>query len=229
MIKVDKVSEAKGHEIEIPKAFKNIKPREIMSDQEASDFIAKEFEKAHDEAELDTYSKLLSEAFNRCEDEIIIDFEINEKIKSILEKFNDENWNNLDTSERTKLIKEFVKAVGKELGVEKIPEVVLSNDDDNAYGFYDQFKNLISINDKFTNNPVEVANTVAHELRHAYQHYRAEILESWEDALFKINYDNYISPIQLPNGGWLFFTDYQDQYVEVDARAFANIFTEAMR
>lgn len=146
-----------------------------------------------------------------------------------MEKFNDENWNNLDNSERTKLIKEFVKAVGKELGVEKIPEVVLSNDDDNAYGFYDQFKNLISINDKFTKNPVEVVNTVAHELRHAYQHYRAEILESWEDALFKINYDNYISPIQLPNGGWLFFTDYQDQYVEVDARAFANIFTEAMR
>ena len=33
----------------------------------------------------------------------------------------------------------------------------------------------------------------------------------------------------MPGGGWLFFTDYQDQYVEVDARAFANLFTEAMK
>ena len=41
--------------------------------------------------------------------------------------------------------------------------------------------------------------------------------------------DNYISPLPLPGGGWLFFTDYQDQYVEVDARAFANLFTEAMK
>ncbi len=49
MIKVDKVSEAKGHEIDISKAFMNIKPHELLSDQEASDFIAKEFEKAHDE------------------------------------------------------------------------------------------------------------------------------------------------------------------------------------
>ena len=118
--------------------------------------------------------------------------------------------------------------VGKELGIEKIPEVTITNDGDNAYGYYDQNKNLISINEKYTNNPVEVVNTIAHELRHAYQHYRAEVLESWGDALFKVNYDNYISPMQLSNGGWLFFTDYQDQYVEVDARAFAKIFTEAM-
>ena len=228
MIKVDKISEAKGHEIEFSKAFESIKPHETMSDQEASDFIANEFAKAHEEVELDTYSKLLSEAFNRCEDEISIDFEINDKIKKILEKFKDENWNNFDTTEQIKNIKEFIKVVGKELGTEKIPEVTITNDGDNAYGYYDQNKNLISINEKYTNNPVEVVNTIAHELRHAYQHYRAEVLESWGDALFKVNYDNYISPMQLSNGGWLFFTDYQDQYVEVDARAFAKIFTEAM-
>ena len=59
--------------------------------------------------------------------------------------------------------------------------------------------------------------------------YRAGLLETREDALYRVNLDNYISPIPLLGGGWLFFTDYQDQYVEVDARAFANLFTEAMK
>ena len=72
-------------------------------------------------------------------------------------------------------------------------------------------------------------NTIAHEMRHAYQEQRAGILETKEDALFKLNLDNYISPVPLPGCGWLFFTDYQDQYVEADARAFANLFTEAMK
>ena len=72
-------------------------------------------------------------------------------------------------------------------------------------------------------------NTIAHEVRHAYQHMRADVLDTWKDALFKVNFDNYISPLPLLGGGWLFFVDYMDQYVEVDARAFANLFTEAMR
>ena len=42
------------------------------------------------------------------------------------------------------------------------------------------------------------------------------------------SYENYISPLPLPGGGYLFFVDYFNQYVEVDARAFANLFTEAM-
>jgi hypothetical protein len=57
---------------------------------------------------------------------------------------------------------------------------------------------------------------------------RSEILDTKEDALFKCNFENYITPLQLPDGGYLNFTDYYDQYVEVDARAFANLFTEAM-
>lgn len=47
-------------------------------------------------------------------------------------------------------------------------------------------------------------------------------------SLYKVSFDNYISPVPLPGGGWLFFVDYFDQYVEVDARAFANKFAEVM-
>jgi hypothetical protein len=98
-----------------------------------------------------------------------------------------------------------------------------------AYGFYSPSDNTINLNRQYFDDPVELVNTIAHEMRHAYQEYRAGLLETREDALYRVNLDNYISPIPLPGGGWLFFTDYQDQYVEVDARAFANLFTEAMK
>ena len=108
-------------------------------------------------------------------------------------------------------------------------EVSLDEYDSLLYGFYSPSDNTINLNRQYFDNPVELVNTIAHEMRHAYQEYRAGLLETREDALYRVNLDNYISPIPLPGGGWLFFTDYQDQYVEVDARAFANLFTEAMK
>ena len=35
---------------------------------------------------------------------------------------------------------------------------------------------------------------------------------------------NYISPLFTENGDCILFTDYQDQLVEAEARAFANLF-----
>lgn len=126
------------------------------------------------------------------------------------------------------IISEFVSALGEGLELENLPEVAAFDDDD-AYGFYSPSDNTINLNRQYFDDPVELVNTIAHEMRHAYQEYRAGLLETREDALYRVNLDNYISPIPLPGGGWLFFTDYQDQYVEVDARAFANLFTEAMK
>ena len=46
------------------------------------------------------------------------------------------------------------------------------------------------------------------------------------NRLYKVNLDPdfYISPVLLPNGKYLFFTDYYDQLVEAEARAYANAF-----
>jgi hypothetical protein len=63
MIKMDNVSETSDLKSEVSRSYLNIKPKEKMSDQEAADFISKEFEEAHEVAEFDTYDKLLSEAF----------------------------------------------------------------------------------------------------------------------------------------------------------------------
>ena len=63
-------------------------------------------------------------------------------------------------------------------------------------------------------------------MRHAYQHQRATHQETLLDKLYQLNFENYISPVPLADGKYLFFTDYQDQLVEAEARAFANIFTD---
>lgn len=215
MIKIGKLSEVSESKSDISKGYLDIKPVKNMSDQEASDFIAKEFEKAHGEAETDTYDKLLSEVFNRSEDELSIDFNISDRIMAVLEKFNPEDWKTLDIKEQMSAVKDLVKAIGKELEIDKLPEIEILEDEDDAYGLFDVTTNKIFLNLKYFDDPIEMVNTVAHELRHAYQHMRAEVLDTWEDALYKVNFENYISPLPLPGGGYLFFVDYFNQYVEL--------------
>lgn len=205
-----------------------IKSSGSMTDQETDEFWKTEFQKAHDEVSLDEYDTLISEVFNRSEDELDIDFCIDDRLVDLLDQFSPETWEYMDDSEREEIISEFVNELSENLGLEDIPEVAVFDDDD-AYGFYSPIYDTINLNRRYFENPVELVNTIAHEMRHAYQEYRAGLLETREDSLYRVNLDNYISPIPLPGGGWLFFTDYQDQYVEVDARAFANIFTEAMK
>lgn len=207
----------------------NIKLSDRMNYQEDDAFWKAEFQKAHEEAETDLYDRLLSEVFNRSEDEISIDFNITDDIKSALEKINNSDWDTMNTESQLSALKEFVSAIGKELGMKNLPNVVVSPDCDDAYGKYDPESNTIKLNKDYLSNAAEFVDTVTHELRHAYQHERAEICETHEDALFKVNFDNYISPVSLPAGGCIFFMDYYNQYIEVDARAFANIFTEAMK
>lgn len=228
MIKMSDIIEA-SDKADVSEKFRNIKPAEKISDQEADDFWTAEFERTQEEAETDPYDKLLSEAFNRSEDELNIEFDINEDIISVLKRFKPENWDSMNESNRLSALKELAKTVGEKLGLDNIPSISFYEEDGGAFGDYDPSNNVINLNKLYFKDPAEVVNTLTHELRHAFQHFRAEILDTWEDALFRVNFDNYISPIPLPGGGWLFITDYMDQYVEVDARAFANLFTEAMR
>lgn len=177
----------------------DIKPSGGMTDQEADAFWKAEFQKAHDEVSLDEYDTLLSEVFNRSEDELDIDFCIDDRLAEILDHFLPETWKYMDDSERDEIISEFVSALSENLGLEEIPEVAIFDDD--AYGFYAPADNTINLNRQYFDNLVELVNTIAHEMRHAYQEYRASLLETLEDILYRVNLDNYISPIPLPGGG----------------------------
>ena len=206
-------------------SYKMISSESNMSIQDASEFIAEEFEKAHEDLE---YNLLLSEVFGRSESEISIDFKMNDRLSSILEKFKDEKWQSLDDDEKITIIKEFTNKLGIALGLDSIPSIEIS-DESKVQGSYSPDTNTIVISSKDIDNPYEIVDTIPHELRHAYQHMRAEMMDTYEDVLYRVNIDNYINPKQLIDGSWLFFTDYYDQYVEVDARAFARIFTEALK
>ncbi len=210
------------------KAYLEIKPENDMSENEVSDFINSEFEKAHNESDEYLYGLLLSEVFGRSESEINIDFKMSDRIASILENFQHGKWQDLDDDERIMIIKDYADEIGKGLGLDRIPNIEIS-DENEPQGSYDYETNTITINRKDIDNPYEIVDTIPHELRHAYQHMRAEIMDTYEDILYKINFDNYLTPKQLMDGSWLFFTDYYDQYVEVDARAFAKIFTETLK
>lgn len=200
-----------------------------MSDQEVDAFWRAEFQKAHLEINKDEYDTLLSEVYNRSEDELHIDFDIDDRFTPILEQFSPETWEYLSESERCDAINEFVNALGESLGLEEIPKTTIVDGVIGEYGSYNFSNNTINLNKEYINDPYEVVNTIAHEMRHAYQGYRAGLLETREDLLFKVNLDNYMYPDSLSGDGYINFFDYYDQYVEVDARVFANLFSEAMK
>ena len=67
-------------------------------------------------------------------------------------------------------------------------------------------------------------NTISHELRHAYQDQRAMNPETEMDYKYLANLNNYVSPLFTETGECMLYIDYQDQLVEAEARAFANLF-----
>lgn len=90
-------------------------------------------------------------------------------------------------------------------------------------GCYDPFDNSIWINRNNFDDPQEIVDTVAHEMRHAFQFERADKLETYEDFLYAYNFANYIVPEETEDG-FVNFLDYQDQLIEAEARAFAEMF-----
>ena len=227
MIRIDGFSEVFGSKSDIAKGYLDVNPAEIMTDQDMANYISKEFDEAHNVVEFDTYEKLMSEVFDLSEDEIDIDFTPDEKLITLLEHFKPDMWESMDEIERKDAVNVLATAIGEALELDSMPDIIIEEGDD-SYGLYDYKNNIIVLNSGYFSEPMELVNTIAHELRHAYQHMRADLLETRNDALYKVNFDNYISPVPIPGGGWLFFMDYYDQYVEVDARAFSHKFMEAM-
>ncbi|MBR6967808.1 MAG: hypothetical protein IKH78_04660 [Ruminococcus sp.] len=227
MIKLSETTEGISNSESIENNIEH-SPADIKASEEIDTFWENEFQKAHNEAEFDIYDRLLSDVFDCSEDDINLRFEITEDISTALEKFNAMKWNGKDYSEMREAISDLVKAIGEGLGLKELPEIRIT-DSGNQFGSYNYESNTITLNQRYFTDPKELIDTISHELRHAYQHMKAEHPETLEDMMYRVNFDNYISPLELPAGGYLFFTDYYNQYVEVDARAFANRITEALR
>lgn len=222
----DTVEKKDDSELLSSTGFLEIKPKGSLSNEDAVSFIDGLFSVDPDSQDLHDEESLLAEIFGRYEEEFEFDFELDDEIQYALERFNLERWENLSESERIDAIYELASIIGDRLGLEDKPVIQFYDGRDGSCGAYLPGANTIEINWNTLSDPKEVVDTVAHEARHAYQHQRAVLEENKQDTLYRLNFENYISPIPLADGKFLFFTDYQDQLVEAEARAFANLFRD---
>jgi Zn-dependent peptidase ImmA (M78 family) len=108
------------------------------------------------------------------------------------------------------------------LGLENPPNIEYYNEPEQGnYGGYNPATNTLSINEYMLYDSNEAADTVAHELWHAYQHERAANPQTPKDFQYQFGFDNYIRPGDD-------FDGYQSQLVEAEARAFADQFKGAL-
>jgi len=141
-----------------------------------------------------------------------------EQLTGILDGFSEDNWNHLDLNGQKEQISELSGYVNEVLGMESPPHIEYYNKPEMGdYGGYDPETNTLQINEYMLCDSDEAADTVAHELWHAYQHERASNPQSPKDFQYQYGFENYIRPGDD-------FDGYQSQLVEAEARAFADQF-----
>ncbi len=224
MIKFEEISsEVQKVNPENTEAFKEIKPQEEMSKEAADDYWEGLFNDEIDNTE--SNDALLYDVFDRSEEEFDFDLNIDDDIIELLQDIKDIEWQYLEEDEKMEMIDALSNKIGEMLELKERPEVIYYDAEENYCGAYNQTTNSIELNCSLLANPDELIETIAHELRHAYQYQKSMAPETRLDLLYRVNFENYISPISLGDGKYLFFTDYQDQLVEVEARAFAKQFS----
>lgn len=145
-----------------------------------------------------------------------------ERLDSSLENFDSSTWEGLSLDEQKAAMTDLADYVKDVIGFDNPPEIVYYNNPvDGDYGGYSPGNNTLEVNEYMLYNNEEAADTVAHELWHAYQHQRANNPQSAKDYQYQYGFDNYIRPEDD-------FAGYQDQLVEAEARAFAQQFKDRL-
>ncbi len=213
---IDNSSEAK--EEKSIESFKRVEPTADFSVEDSMSFWDDELNAKYQEYE----EKYLKEIYNRSEDEFDYNIEVDDELKDYVSKFESENWSQMTDGEKKDAIKDTMSRIAKDLDLLTIPKLKFYKDGVGPDGYYDFYNNHLNINIEktFLSDSKELLNTLVHELRHAFQHERVNMLETKEDALFRCNIDNYIVPEKS-------FYAYESQYVEVDARTYADAFIKS--
>ena len=145
-----------------------------------------------------------------------------ERLNTALENFQDGKWSNLSLDERKHSMTELADYVADATGNKNPPEIVFrDNMNDGEYGGYNPNTNTLEINQNMLDDPAEAADTVAHEMWHAYQQQCALDPASERGREYQEGFDNYISPAYD-------FEGYQNQMVEAEAREFAQGFKDRL-
>ena len=188
--------------------------KEVKEDEEKTE---KNIEEENESALEEKIAEALTEIKEGRDDPKTTDYFLDEaKVKAALESFSQENWENLVLDERKEAITKLVEYNQEILGIE-IPVKIeyYEKNDRGDYGAYDKDTHTIFINAKNLEDAKETADTIAHEMRHAYQYVRAEELIESRDLLYSIGFIRYIQPAQHQSL-------YEQQLVETDARDYAQ-------
>ena len=147
----------------------------------------------------------------------------NEQLNSILDNFNESNWSDLTLEDQKQSITDLADYVAADTGNENPPEIVFSGDmPEGAYGGYNPSTNTIKVNENMLDNSTEAADTIAHEMWHAYQQQEAMDPNSAKGQEYQEGFDNYISPEYD-------FEGYENQMVEAEARDYAQGFRDRIK
>ena len=203
--------------------FKEIRPETNITNDEVQEYWDDFFSKPIEDDGL-IENELACDVYGRSEDEFSFEFAVEKpELKQLLTQFKAENWIELSEDEKIGLIKQLSSEIGEQLGVVNIPQIEFYNASIFDCGAYDPEMNIIAINKANFDNPDEIVDTIAHEMVHAYQFQRAMDPQNYTDLLYAYNFSNYIQPY-VDDDGYVNFTDYQDQLIEAEARAFASLF-----
>jgi len=145
-----------------------------------------------------------------------------DKIDSILDNFQEDNWSDLSLEDQKQSMTDLADFVATDTGNENPPEIVFRDDmADGTYGGYNPKTNTMEINENMLDNSAEAADTIAHEMWHAYQQQEASDPNSEKGQEYKEGFDNYISPEYD-------FEGYENQMVEAEARDYAQGFKDRL-
>jgi hypothetical protein len=146
----------------------------------------------------------------------------NDQLDSILDNFGEGKWNDLSLDEQKQSMTDLAGYVADETGNKNPPEIVFRNDmNDGEYGGYNPGTNTLEVNENMLGDSTEAADTVAHEMWHAYQQQCALDPTSEKGREYQEGFDNYISPEYD-------FEGYQNQMVEAEAREYAQGFKDKL-
>jgi len=143
-----------------------------------------------------------------------------EQLDDVLDNFKEDNWSDLSLDEQKQSMTDLADIVADDTGNKNPPEIVFrDNMADGTYGGYNPSTNTIEINENMLDNSAEAADTIAHEMWHAYQQQEALDPRSEKGQEYQEGFNNYISPEYD-------FEGYENQMVEAEARDYAQGFKD---
>jgi len=145
-----------------------------------------------------------------------------EQLDAVLDNFQDNKWDDLSLEDKKQSMNDLADYVAADTGNKNPPEIVFRDDmPDGSYGGYNPETNTMEVNVNMLDDSVEAADTIAHEMWHAYQQQEASDPASEKGHEYQEGFENYISPEYD-------FEGYENQMVEAEAREYAQGFKDRL-